>query len=40
MEFVDDLADPNRDKQSALAGNAVLQAIQHKKRLIFSAEKL
>ena len=29
MEFVDDLADSNRDKQSALASNAVLQAIQH-----------
>ena len=39
LEFVDDLADPNRDKQSALANNAVLQAIQHKKRLTFSAEK-
>ena len=39
MEFVDDLADPNRDKQSALASNAVLQAIQHEKRLTFSAEK-
>ena len=39
MEFVDELADPNRDKQSALASNAVLQAIQHEKRLTFSAEK-
>ena len=39
MEFVDDLADPNRDKQSAPASNAVLQAIQHEKRLTFSAEK-
>ena len=39
MEFVDDLADPNRDKQSALASNAVLEAIQHEKRLTFSAEK-
>ena len=39
MEFVDDLADPNRDKQSALASNAVLQAIQHERRLTFSAEK-
>ena len=28
MEFVDDLADPNRDKQSAQASNAILQAIQ------------
>ena len=39
MEFVDDLADPNKDKQSAQASNAVLQAIQHEKRLTFSAEK-
>ena len=39
MKFVDDLADPNRDKQSALASNAVLQAIQHEKRLTVSAEK-
>ena len=39
MEFVDDLADPNRDNQSALASNAVLQAIHHEKRLTFSAEK-
>ena len=39
MEFVDDLADPNRDKQSAIASNAVLETSQHEKRLIFSAEK-
>ena len=39
MEFVDDLADPNRDKQSALASNAVLKAFQHEKRLTFSTEK-
>ena len=39
MEFVDDLADPNSDKRSALASNAVLQAIQHEKQLTFSAEK-
>ena len=39
MEFVEDLADPNRDKQSALASNAVLQAVQHEKWLAFSAEK-
>ena len=39
MEFVDDLADPNSDKQSALAINAVLEAIQHKMLLTFSAEK-
>ena len=39
VEFVDDLADPDRDKQSTLASNAVLQAIQHEKRLTFSAQK-
>ena len=33
MEFVDNLADPNRDKQSAPASNAALEAIQHEKRL-------
>ena len=33
MEFVDDLADLNRDKQSAQASNAVLEAIQHEKQL-------
>ena len=30
MEFVDDLADPNRDKQSAQSSNAIFQAIQQK----------
>ena len=39
MEFVDDLADPNRGKQSALISNAVLETIQHEKGLTFSAEK-
>ena len=39
MEFVDDLANPKRDKQSALAINAVLPAIKHEKRLTLSAEK-
>ena len=39
MEFVDDLADSNKDKQSAPASNAVLREIQHEKRLTFSAEK-
>ena len=34
VESVDDLADPNRDKQSALASNAVLEAIQHEKQLV------
>ena len=39
MEFVDDLANPNRDKQSAQASNAALEAIQYEKQLTFSAEK-
>ena len=39
IEFVDDLADLNRDKQSAPASNAVLEAIQHEQRLTFSTEK-
>ena len=39
MEFVDDLADPYRGKQSALASNAVLETIHHEKRLTFSAQK-
>ena len=39
MEFVDDLEDPNGDKQSAQASNAILQVIQHEKLLTFSAEK-
>ena len=39
VEFVDDLADQNRDKHSALASNAVLEAIQHEERSTFSAEK-
>ena len=40
MKFVDDLADPDRDNQSGPASNAVLDVIQHEKRLIFSAENV
>ena len=39
MEFVDDIADPSRDKTRAVASNSVLEAIQHEKRISFSAEK-
>ena len=31
MEFVDDIADPSRDKDIAIASNSVLEAIQHEK---------
>ena len=30
-EFVDDIADPSREKASAIASNSVLEAIQHEK---------
>ena len=40
MEFVDDIADPNREKACAIASNSVLEAIQHEKRISFSAEKM
>ena len=33
MEFVDDLADSNRDKRSSLASNAVLEPIQREKHV-------
>ena len=39
MEFVDDIADNGRDKASATASNSVLEAIKHKMRISFSAEK-
>ena len=39
MEFVDDIADPSREKASAIASNSVLESIQHEKRISFSAEK-
>ena len=39
MEFVDDIADPSREKASVIASNSVLEAIQHEKRTSFSAEK-
>ena len=39
MEFVDDIADPSREKAGAIASNSVLEVIQHEKRISFSAEK-
>ena len=39
MEFVDDIADPSKEKGSAIASNSVLVAIQHEKRISFPAEK-
>ena len=39
IEFVDDIADPSREKASAIASNSVLEAIQHEKRISVSAEK-
>ena len=38
MKFVD-IADPSRDKTSAIAINSNLETIQHEKRIPFSAEK-
>ena len=39
MEFVDDLADPNHNIQSASANNQIIEQIQHEKQLKFSARK-
>ena len=39
MEFVDDLADPNHNIQSASASNQIIEQIQHEKRLKLSARK-
>ena len=39
MEFVDDLADPNHNIQSASASNQIIEQIQHEKRLKFSVRK-
>ena len=37
MEFVDDLADPSHNIQSASASNQIIEQIQHEKRLKFSS---
>ena len=39
LEFVDDIADPNNDKNSALTSNRIIEQIQHEKRISFSFEK-
>ena len=39
MDDIADIADPGRDKASAIASNSVLEAIQHEKWISFSAEK-
>ena len=39
VEFVDDLADPYHNIQSASASNQIIEQIQHEKRLKFSARK-
>ena len=39
MEFVDDLADPNHNIQSAGVSNQIIEQIQHEKRLNFSTRK-
>ena len=39
MEFVDDIADPNSDRNSAIASNRIIEQIQHEKRISFSFEK-
>ena len=39
MEFVDDLADPNHNIQSASVSNKIIEQIQHKKWLNFSTRK-
>ena len=39
MEFVDDLADPNHNIQSASASNQIIEQIQHEKQLKFFARK-
>ena len=39
MEFVDDLAHPNHNIQSASVSNQIIEQIQHEKRLNFSIRK-
>ena len=39
MEFVDVIADPNSDRNSALASDRIIEQIQHEKRISFSFEK-
>ena len=39
LEFVDDIANRNSDRNSALASNRIIEQIQHEKRISFSFEK-
>ena len=39
LEFVDDIADPNSDRNSALTSNRIIEQIQHEKRISFSFKK-
>ena len=39
MEFMDDIADPSREKAIVISSNSVLEAIRHEKRISFSAAK-
>ena len=39
LEFVDDIADPDSDKNSALTSNRIIEQIRHEKRIPFSSEK-
>ena len=39
LEFVDDVADPNSDKNSTLTSNKTIEQIQHEKRISFSFEQ-
>ena len=39
MEFVDDVADPNHNMQSASVSSQIIEQIQHEKRLNFSTRK-
>ena len=39
LEFVDDIANPNSDRNSAIASNRIIEQIQHEKRISFSFEK-
>ena len=39
IKFVDDLADPNHNIQSASVSNEIIEQIKHEKRLNFSTRK-
>ena len=39
LKFVDDITDPNSDKNSALTSNRIIEQIQHEKRISFSFDK-